>query len=423
MDFATAMKYIEEKNKLGSVPGLDNIKELLKRLGNPEKDLKCLHIAGTNGKGSIFAFLQEIMIENGLTVGRYVSPTIFDYLERFQINKNYMLKENFSELLTRVSEVIREMMQDGFSSPTSFEIETAIAFLYFKEKNVDYVLVECGMGGRLDATNVLENPVVTVMASISYDHMQFLGESLEKIAGEKAGIIKPGSICVSYPQKPEVSKVLREYCAKINATYVEVDKNNIDVIEENIEKSDFSYKGEEYSISLMGKHQIYNASVAVEVAKRIFSFRRDSIDKGLKDTKWYGRMTKVCDRPYIFVDGAHNEKAWSMLSNTINKHFTNREIIYIIGVLKDKEYDKMVDILKDTMSYAIAITPDTPRGLDKNVLANLLLVNGVPADTAEDCKDAISKAIFKADKEDVIMVCGSLSFIGEYLNFDYEEIK
>ncbi len=422
MDFAMAMNYIEEKTKLGTVPGLVNIKELLKELGNPQKDLKCLHIAGTNGKGSIFAFMQEILISNGFVVGRYISPTIFDYLERFQINKEYMDEETFANILTKVSVVVDKMIEAGFSSPTAFEIETAVAFLYFKEQKVDYVLLECGMGGSLDATNVLESPLATVMASISYDHMQFLGDTLSEIAGAKAGIIKENSICVSYPQKPEVSEVLRERCNGMNGTYVEIEKNHIEIIDENTDKTDFSYKGEEYSIGLIGRHQVYNAAVAIELAKRIFNFRRDSILEGLRNTKWPGRMTKVYDKPCIFIDGAHNEKAWSMLSNTVNKHFTNKEIIYIIGVLKDKEYDRMVDILKDTMSYAIAITPNSPRGLDKSILADLLLVNGVPADTADTCRDAISKAVAKAGKDDVIMVCGSLSFLGEYLNFDYEDL-
>ena len=421
MDLPSSKQFIEDKNKLGITPGLDNIKELLTRLGNPQKDVKCLHIGGTNGKGSIFAFLQDILIRNNMKVGRYISPTIITYLERFQINKEYMSKDEFPDYVELVKKAVDDMEAEGMVSPSAFEIETAIAFLYFKNHKVDVALIECGMGGALDATNVIDNPLASVFASISLDHMSFLGETVEEIATNKSKIIKENSICISHPQESAVSAVLKEQCKQLNASYDEVDEKAVTVLSEGVEGSRFVYKNGEYSISLSGTFQIYNACTAIEIAQTVFELEYDLISDAIRDTKWVGRFTKVNDKPLTIVDGAHNEKAWSVLNSSINKYFTNRQIIYIIGVLKDKEYDKMIDILKDTMSFCVAITPDTPRGLDKDILADLLLVNGVPATTASSTEEAISLAYNQAEEEDVVMICGSLSFLEEYINYDYSK--
>ncbi len=423
MDYPSAISYIEEKNKLGITPGLDNIKELLNRLGNPQDSCKCLHIGGTNGKGSIFAFLQDILMEAGMKVGRYVSPTIMTYLERFQINKVNMPEERFVSYIHKVEESVSSMMEEGFTSPSAFEIETAVAFMYFKDEDVDVALIECGMGGKLDATNVMTRPLASVFASISMDHMTFLGDTLEEIAENKSHIIKEGSVCVAHPQSDRVSEVLKNRCAQVGASYIEVDEKDIETVSEDVMGSVFIYKNKEYSISLPGTFQIGNVCTAIEIAHKVFQLEEDIIARAIRSTNWLGRFTVVNHEPLTVIDGAHNEKAWSVLNSSINKYFTNRQIIYIIGVLKDKEYDKMVDILKDTMSYAIAITPNTPRGLDKDILSDLLLVNGVPATTAESAKEAVSMAYGMAEPDDVVMICGSLSFLSEYINYDYSKHK
>lgn len=423
MDYNTALKYINDKNKLGIVPGLDSIKELLKRLGNPEKDCKALHIAGTNGKGSVFAFVESVLVDSGYKVGRYISPTIFTYLERFQINTRYMDEETFGELLDIVAKKIDEMEEEGFVSPTAFEIETAVAFLYFSREKCDYMLLECGMGGKLDATNVILSPVVSAIARISMDHMQYLGDSLEKIAINKAGIIKDNSICVSTVQEKEVYNILKEACERHSTRFITVDEDKLEILSEDTDKSVFKYKNEIYEITLLGEHQILNAAMAIEVLKAVGA-DQEYIKKGLRETVWKGRLTRVSEKPPIYVDGAHNEEAWLVLKHNINKYFTNKRIVYIIGVLKDKEYEKMVDILCDSMEYAITITPDTPRGLDKDILAGLIRKKGVGVETAEDSEMAIKKAIgyiddndgCNADSKFVIMVCGSLSFIADYMS-------
>ncbi len=420
MNYREAQDYIEEKNRLGMVPGLTQVKELLTRLGNPQNACRTLHIAGTNGKGSVFAFVQESLLTAGYRVGRYISPTIFTYLERFQIDRSYMTEQEFADYLTRIAEVVGQMERDGFASPTAFEIETAIAFLYFKEQKCDYALIECGMGGRLDATNVLDKPEITVFSQISMDHMQFLGSTITEIAKEKAGIIKPGSVCIASPQEPEVSRVLEDVCRYNQVPYEEVVPEQWTVLLMDINGSTFSDQKGRYTIRLLGEHQLVNAQTAVLILRKL-RIADECIRRGLLETTWQGRLTKVHEKPYIFVDGAHNEAAWICLKQAVQKYFTNRRIIYIIGVLKDKEYNKMVDILAPTMTYAITVTPATPRGLTKEKLAEEIRRRHVSADVAENSSEAMQKAMQNADREDVILVCGSLSFLSDYLKMSGDE--
>jgi dihydrofolate synthase/folylpolyglutamate synthase len=439
-----AMAYIDEKSKLGSVPGLDNITELLRRLGNPQETLRCLHIAGTNGKGSVFAFVQTTLTQCGYKVGRYVSPTLFEYLERFQLSVDgelcYMPEERFTEILNKAASAVSDMEADGLKSPTAFEIETAVAYLYFAEEKVDFALIECGMGGRLDATNVLSHPYLSVITSISPDHMQFLGDTLEKIAYEKSGIIKENGVCISAPQESCVETVLRDVCSEKNAEFIIVDDAEIKCKKMDADGTSFTYKSEGYNLSMIGEYQLVNAALAVEVLEYIKSREEGTADSygilnceegapcaltekiiksGLAATVWPGRFTIKSRKPLVIVDGAHNEAAWRMLAETLEKYFTDRKFVFITGVLKDKEYEKMADILAPLMKYAIAITPDNPRGLKKEILQKLLADRGVGCETADDSESAYQKAYgwiqTNGDEDTGIVVCGSLSFLSGYL--------
>lgn len=421
MNFSQAMQYINEKNKLGIVPGLENIKELLRRLGNPQDKCTCLHIGGTNGKGSIFSYVEEILIRSGKKVGRYVSPTLFTYLERFTINKEEMSESEFAKLLQKVADVVEEMVKEGYNSPTAFEIETAIAFIYFEEQKVDFALIECGMGGDLDGTNVISNTFMTVFASISLDHMQFLGDSISEIAMHKSGIIRENSICVSHPQEKEVGNVLKKNCLDKGSCYVEVDESDIVVNSRTKNGTVFHYKGDSYEISMLGEHQISNACTAIEVINALnnngYFIEKETVKEGLIHTFWIGRLTciKHKTKHEMYVDGAHNEKAWLMLKESLNKYFTNDKFVYIIGVLKDKEYEKMVDILAPSMQQAVVITPNNIRGLDKEILAKLLNKKGVKTILADNPMKAMEQADLVCDDNGKIIVCGSLSFLSDYL--------
>lgn len=424
MTYDEAMAYIEYTNTLGSVLGLTNIKELLKRLGNPQNDVRVIHIAGTNGKGSICAFLDEILECAGFLVGRYISPTVFTYLERFQINRRYMQEDDFAIYLDKVKQAADGMVKDGFDRPTSFETETAVAFCYFKDMAVDFLLLETGMGGLLDATNVCDRPVCTIIASISMDHMAFLGDSLEKIYEQKLGIMKKGVPCVSYPVPEELLSMWQEKKRENGTedTSVMVSMDDITIMRTGLDGSRYEYGGRSYSVSVPGIYQVYNSAVAVCTARLMqrlgYGIDDDDIQAGISQTMWKGRFQKISSTPDIYVDGAHNPGGWESLRKNIDQYFADRELIYICGVFKDKDYDCMLRLLMPRAKRFIAVQPENPRALDRNVLANLAKQYIDSVYVQEVVDDAVYQAMDIAEDMDapVIIIFGSLSFIGPVID-------
>ncbi len=425
MTYDEAYAYIEKVGKLGSIYGLDNIKELLRRLDNPEDKLKIVHVAGTNGKGSICAFLENILRDAGYTVGRYISPVIFEYRERFQINGAYISEDAFAEIMDEVIKCVRDMERDGFSTPTAFETETAVAFMYFLRMNVDVVLLETGMGGKNDATNVIKNPICTVFSSISMDHMAFLGDTISEIFEEKTGIMKQGCPSVAYMLPDDLRIVWLDKCDKLQCKFAMADEKELHILEANQGGSRFIYRGGEYKLFISGIYQIYNSITAIEAAKMLNETEDNGIDldyvniyNGLKNTFWEGRFQKIEDFPLMYVDGAHNEGGWQALKQNIEEYFPNNSIIYICGVFADKEYEKMVDIMSPFADYVITVTPDNPRALDKEVLAEEFKRHISHVHTAGDVFAARDMAVGYAKKihddgeSPVIIAFGSLSFIG-----------
>lgn len=421
MTYREAKAYMEQVQKRGSILGLAPVKMLLERLGSPQNRLRVIHVAGTNGKGSICTFLEQLYRAEGRRVGRYISPTLHCYLERFQINGRYMEEEEFADLLSGVIPVVDEMKRDGAELPTAFEIETVIAFLYFLKQQVDIVILETGMGGREDATNVVDKPLCTVFGAIGMDHMQFLGNTIEKIAYEKAGIIKAGCPVVSYPNSPEVMNVLKTQFSLHNVNDGEgnrfdvVSETDIQILEETLEGSLFRYKGEEYRIRMAGEYQIYNAVTAIETK---LSLDGHLEKEGLAAAAWEGRFEKVSEHPLLIRDGAHNTDGVKALKQSLQKHFTKEKLIFIIGVLKDKEYDKMMQVLCPLAAKVFTVTPDNPRGLPGEMLRESILpfCNDVTACSSVD--EALSKAKreyrqFEEQGECAVIVAwGSLSYIG-----------
>lgn len=421
MTYREAKAYMEQVQKRGSIFGLAPVKMLLERLGSPQNRLKVIHVAGTNGKGSICTFLEQLYRAEGRRVGRYISPTLHCYLERFQINGKYMEEEEFARLLSEVIPVIDEMKRDGAELPTAFEIETVIAFLYFFKHQVDIVILETGMGGREDATNVVDKPLCTVFGSIGMDHMQFLGNTIEKIAYEKAGIMKAGCPAVSYPNSPEVMAVLKTQFSLHNVNDREgnrfdvVSETDIQVLEETLEGSLFRYKGEEYRIRMAGEYQIYNAATAIETKLLLDGHLKK---EALAAAAWEGRFEKVSEHPLLIRDGAHNADGAKALKRSLQKHFTKEKLIFIIGVLRDKEYDKMMQVLCPLAAKVFTVTPDNPRGLPGTVLRESVLpfCNDVTACGSVD--EALSRAeqeyrqFEKQGESAAIVAWGSLSYIG-----------
>lgn len=424
---------IEELKKRGSVPGLDAIEGLLEELGHPEDNLKVVHIAGTNGKGSIFAYLSSILIAAGFKVGRYISPTISCYEERFQINGEYIIKDKLARLYNIVEEAMKREEEKTGLKPTLFEVETAISFLYFKEEKVDYALIEVGMGGRMDATNVIRHPELTVISSISYDHQAFLGDTLEEIAWQKAGIIKESCPVVLSENSDEVCKVIEQEATKKKVKCIEIEPTDYEVLSETPYGSTFLWKEQRYETKLPGRHQVSNAVTALAASEYLFrkdyekNNARKAIAKKLDEmnvksaqqggiirTCWPGRLEVLKKEPLFYRDGAHNPDGAKKLAAFLQKYFTNKKIIYIMGVLKDKEYKKMLRYLMPMAKEVYVFKPKNERGLSAQILADTIKeVADVSVTIESDVNAAVFRALDTAKPDDVLVACGSLSFMEE----------
>lgn len=421
MKYEEAMEYIEECNTLGSVPGLDSIQCLTALLDNPQEKLTFIHVAGTNGKGSVSTFTASVLKNAGYKVGRYISPTIFTYRERFQINDRMISKKELGELMEQVKEACDKLVAEGHPHPTSFEIETALAFLYFVKKECDVVVLETGMGGRLDATNIISSPKLCVLTSISMDHMQFLGDTLADIAAEKCGIIKTETTVISTKQSEEAMEVVAKTCEERNAELIVADPYQVSKVKQGLEKQSFTYDGGKYEISLSGSYQIENAVVAVRVLKWISQngfekINEQKIVKGLQGAVWKGRFSVISKKPYFIVDGAHNVAAAEKLAESIRFYFTNRKIVYIIGMFRDKEYEKVIRITAPLASQIITVAaPGNPRALPALDLAVAVREVNPHVTSTDSLEEAVEMSYLFADKDSVIIAFGSLAFLGQLM--------
>lgn len=427
MNESEAVEYLTNLKSGSICPGLDRVEELLKRLGNPQDELKYIHIAGTNGKGSTLAFVSEILKEAGFRTGRFSSPAIFTYRETIQINDKSISVSFLVKLVEQIKVEIDKMVSEGLDSPSAFEAQTALALLYFKEKKCDYVVMECGMGGLMDSTNIISSPEVAVLASISYDHMAFLGDSLEKIASQKAGIIKPGCIVVSAKQHDEAERIIiakaKECDCKLRIVdetmLKDIDKPGIRKLRNERIMQRISYKGyKKIEVSLLGKYQKKNAALALEVVEALkergVKISDEAVYSGFSKVVWPGRFQIVNDKPLIVLDGAHNEEAAIRLAETLDFYFTNTRIVYIMGMLKDKEYEKVCEITAPKADCIFTVsTPNNPRALGATELAETVRRYKQNVTSADSLEEALEMASLVAEKDGVIVVFGSLSFLGK----------
>ena len=399
MNYTEAREYLNNVSASGIILGLDSIRALMEELDNPQDDLRIVHIAGTNGKGSILSYTKNILMDAGYRIGCYSSPSVFGYLERFQIDGEWMAKSEFSELVQKVKDAADRMTAKGLNHPTVFELETAIAFEYFKERNCDYVMLETGMGGDLDSTNVIKSPLVCAFASISMDHIGILGNTLREIATCKSGIIKPEAM--------EVLKAAAESMGcRITHTEDCIRK------EHTPEGQTFLYKGREYFIKLLGRHQLRNAAVAIEVASALqrtgATVTEENIRNGLAKTRWPGRLEIIRKDSKIWIlDGAHNAAAAECLAETLRECWPDTKFTAVTGVFKDKEYSKIAAILSDVLNHAICIDlPEVGRSLPKEELAAVYEKVGVKSEVSDSIETAIKEAT-----SDAVLVTGSLSLL------------
>ncbi len=422
MRYVEAIEYMESLNQYGIVPGLGNITNLCEKLDNPQKDLKFVHIAGTNGKGSVLAYVSTILKAAGYKVGRYVSPTIFEYRERIQVNNRPITQKDLCILVERMQSICEMLVAEGKPHATPFEVETAMAFWYFKEQGCDIVVLETGMGGTQDATNIIENTLVAVLVSVSMDHMQFLGGSLAAIAGEKAGIIKSGCQVVTMKQEPEAMQVIADKAQTMQVPVIVADDVKVKKIRYGLDKQRFDYgEYKNFEITLAGKHQISNAVLAIEVVRALqikgYSISETALRKGLKETKWQGRFSVIGKKPFFVVDGAHNEDAAKKLAESIEFYFTNKRIIYIMGILRDKEYEKIIRLTHGYADQILTVaTPNQARTLSSYELACEVSKVHPNVTAVDSLEEAVELAYLLAAKEDVIVAFGSLSFTGKLIN-------
>ena len=421
MKYEEALEYVESISMAGIKPGLSNIIHLCERLGNPQDSLKFVHISGTNGKGSTLAYIYEILQSAGIKVGRYVSPTIFEYRERIQVGKRMITKNALAEGMELVKNACDRMVEEGLGQPTPFEVETALAFWYFQREKCEIVVLETGMGGRLDATNLIKNTLVAVIASVSMDHMQFLGKTLGEIAYQKAGIIKEGCSVVTMEQSETVLEVIRNEAKEKQCQLLLSSAKGLTKVHYGVEKQSFTTK--EYGkleISLAGRFQMENVCLALKAIEVLrekgYKITDQAIKTGLAGTKWPGRFQMLAKKPTFIVDGAHNEDAAQKLAESIEFYFTNKRIIYIMGMLKDKEYEKVVQITHKYADQIITITPpENARALKAYELAQCVAEYHGNVTAADSLEEAVEMARLLADKDDVIIAFGSLSYLGRLI--------
>lgn len=419
MNYTEARVYLDEASKYGSVLGLESMRALLDRLENPQNSLQFIHISGTNGKGSVLAYLSTILSGAGYRTGRYLSPTLFSYRERIQVDGAYIEKDALARHVTAIARAVEDMKAGGLGSPTVFEMETAMAFLYFKEKHCDIVTLETGMGGALDATNVISTTLLEVIASISMDHMDCLGDTLEKIARQKAGIIKPHTAVVTAAQQQSAAGVIAETCQRQGCTCRTVDETRLGDIRYGYETQSFSYRDwKDVTISLAGSYQISNAALALEAVEALrelgFSLSDDQVRRGLRDTRWRGRFTLLQKDPAVIMDGAHNPGAARELRRSLELYFKGKKLRYIFGIFRDKDYRQVIALTAPLAEHIITVeTPDNPRALPAEELRDAVAEVNPSVEAAASIAEAVEKSLRQADKEDAIIIFGSLSFLGE----------
>lgn len=423
MIYEEAMKYISSIGKFGSNYGLKRTFRLLELLGNPDKKLKLIHVAGTNGKGSTTAMITKVLRGMGYKVGMYTSPYIEEFEERIQINGENIPKEKLVSLLVEVKEAVEKVIKEGYDHPTQFEILTALMFLYFYREKVDYGVVEVGLGGALDSTNVL-TPIVSVITSISYDHMNILGDTIEEIAEQKAGIIKEGIPVVVYPEEKNVQDVIVKKAEEMNSRIRLVQKNSVKLL--NINRDDMyqevqvSTMKNDYKVKLplLGAHQMLNLAVVLNTIEVIFEGQNEKlnvklVEKSLEDVEWKGRLEVLNKKPLIVIDGAHNIDGIKSLTYNVNKYFKYKNMILLLGILADKQVDEMIKEIVPFAEKVYALTPHSDRAQLSQELKNKIVKYNKNVIAIESYEEAVSKAISEADEDDLILISGSLYMIGD----------
>lgn len=407
MTYEELVEKISASRRFGRAPGVVCSAAVMELLGDPQKELSFVHIAGTNGKGSVSAFLREICVKAGVRVGMFTSPHLQEFTERIQIGHAQIPREKVLEFGRMVMEVNHRLMASREINLTMFDYCFAIALLYYKEQDVDLVILETGMGGRLDSTNIIAPPLVSAITGIGLEHTQYLGETIEAIASEKAGILKRGSRAVLMDQESSALAVLSQCCQELNIPFRisgSVDVNG-------------QYKHAQYEIGMQGVYQRKNAAAAIEAAQLLAEegwtqITQKSIAEGIRDARWQGRMEIVNEHPWVLLDGAHNVHGVTALAESLRELGGDKTYTFFMGVMADKDYETMVDLILPLAKHIYALAPDSARALPAETLCALIRDRGCGADVCADEQQMV-EMIRSQPRDEKCVVFGSLYLIGE----------
>lgn len=401
-------------------PGLARMQNLCDHLGNPEKELQCIHIAGTNGKGSLAAMTSSILAAAGYKTGLTISPYVVDFRERFQIDGEMIPPRTLANLTEKVLDAIDAIEAEGGEKPVEFEAVTALAFLWFAREKCDLVVLETGLGGRCDATNVVPHKLVAAITKIGYDHMEVLGDTLDKIAAEKAGIIKEGTVVVNYPDQPaEAMGPILTAAAEAHTSIITPDKDDLTLLRGKRLENRIDYGGYRAALGLPGTHQANHAAMAVEIALALwrefgYDISDDAILQGLADARMPARIEVLRRHPLLLLDGCHNPDGAKMLAATLTRADFEENLVGVLGVLADKNYKDMLSDLAPCFAKIYTVTPNCPRALSAEELQKEARFH-TDAEAADSVADAIRKAVDYADENNLagVVVCGSLYLAAE----------
>lgn len=416
-----ALEYLNTLRTLGSNYGLDRTERLLELLGNPHKKIKLIHIAGTNGKGSTSAILGKILIEHGYKIGSFNSPHLEDIEEIIRINEENILEEELVSLIEEIKPLVNKVIEEGFNHPTEFEVLTCLMFLHLYRKKVDFGIIEVGLGGRLDSTNVIE-PILSIITPISFDHRNILGDSIEKIAFEKAGIIKKNINIVTCNQRVEVLNVIKDKVKlEESKLYIaNIDNYKVIDIKDLYQRIEVKIEGRNLKLdfSLLGSHQIINLSLAIEslIVLNSLSYIKidyDKLYKALRSVKWKGRLEVLKNEPLLVIDGAHNIDGIKHLKSNIEKYFKFKDLYLILGILKDKDVYDMVSLVAPMAKQVYTVTANSDRAASSEELKEVVLNYNSKCKSYDDYKEALDEAYKNANKDDLILASGSLYMVGE----------
>lgn len=417
MNYSEAVSFYHSLERFGIKPGLERVAALCEKLGNPQKELKFIHVAGTNGKGSTSTMLAEILMASNLKTGLFISPYVIDFRERFQVNGQMISETDLIEITKHVKNAVEELQKEEIQ-PTEFEAVTAAAFLLFKQSNCDIVVLEVGLGGRFDSTNIIEKPLLSIITKISLDHTGILGTTIEEIAAEKCGIIKTNGTTISYPeQSDKAKKIIENYAYAENNKLIYAKTENVKITNSDLTGSETEIEGIKIKVPLMGGHMVKNASMAVaaaiELRKAGFNISTDSIQKGILNVKMPARMEYLEGSPPVLIDGGHNEDCAEALKKMLRENFDKSKIIAVISMMSDKDYEKYLQIISPQISEAVITTLNLSRALSAPELAKGAAKHMKIAGICNNPHEALQHALSKANEFDLILICGSFYLASE----------